>query len=454
MIVEIVNFVIGQVMYCYELFDVVGIEQCLVVVVIVFLLWMVCLLQECGGILCGIVVQLCVCRDDIQQVMIGEMGKFKGEVLVEIEKCVQVCEYYVDYVVDYFKLQLIDIEVQCSYVCYELIGCVFVVMLWNFLIWQVFCFFVLVFMVGNVVLFKYVSNVLQCVDLILVVCCDGGLLDGVFDVLYIDNDQVVEVLCDRWVKVVMLIGSECVGCLIVVNVGDQFKKCVMELGGSDVFVVFDDVDLDKIVVVVVKLWFDNSGQICIVVKCFVVVDVIVDVFVVKFVVVVVECVYGDLQDDRIMLVLMVCVDLCDELYRQVQVSVVKGVIVLFGGELVVGLYVGYLVIIFDYVVFGMLVYDEELFGLVVVILCVCDDVDVLCVVNDIIFGFGGSVWSGDLVCGEVIVKCLECGVVFVNVIVKSDVCLLFGGIKCFGFGCELVDYGIYEFMNIKMVYVV
>lgn len=403
MIVEIVDLVIGQVIYCYELMGVVDIEQCLQVVVDVFLGWVDCLLQDRGVILCGIVVQLCMCCDDLQQVMIYEMGKFKVEVLVEVDKCVVVCEYYVDYVVDYFKLQLIDIEVQCSYVCYELIGCVFVVMLWNFLVWQVFCFFVLVFMVGNVVLFKYVSNVLQCVDLILVVCCDGGLLDGVFDVLYIDNDQVVDVLCDVWVKVVMLIGSEWVGCLIVFNVGSQLKKLVMELGGSDVFVVFDDVDFDKMVVVVVKLCFDNSGQICIVVKWFIVVEVVVDEFICCFVEVVVECQYGDFDEWGIMLVLMVCVDLCDELYKQVQVSVVKGVWVLIGGELIVGIYVGYLVMVFDQVGLGMLVYDEELFGLVVVVIWVVDEGEVLCVVNDICFGLGGSVWMCDLVCGEVFV---------------------------------------------------
>jgi len=255
------------------------------------------------------------------------------------------------------------------------------------------------------------------------------------------------------VVAVTLTGSERAGRSIAANAGGQLKKAVMELGGSDAFVVLDDADLDKTVAAAVKSRFDNSGQTCIAAKRFIVVDAIADAFVEKFVAAAAARVYGDPQDEKTTLAPMARADLREELHKQVQASVDKGARVLLGGEPVAGTHAGYPATILDNVEPGMPAYDEELFGPVAAILRVRDDADALRVANDTTFGLGGSVWSGDPVRGEAIAKRLECGAAFVNAIVKSDVRLPFGGSKRSGFGRELADHGIHEFMNIKTVYV-
>lgn len=453
MTVEIINPATGQVTYRHELLDAAQIEQRLAAAAKAFPLWSGQSLQGRGAILRGIAAQLRQRKNDIQQAMTSEMGKLKAEALAEIEKCAQACEFYADHAADYLKPQLIDTEAQRSYVRYEPIGCVFAVMPWNFPIWQVFRFLAPAFMAGNVALLKHASNVPQCADLILAVCRDGGLPEGVFDVLHIDNDQAADVLRDKRVKAVTLTGSERAGRSIAATAGDQLKKCVMELGGSDAFVVLDDADLDKTVAAAVKSRFDNSGQTCIAAKRFIVVDAIADAFVEKFVAAAAARAYGDPQDEKTTLAPMARADLRDELHKQVQTSVAKGAKVLLGGEPVAGSHAGYPATILDNVGPGMPAYDEELFGPAAAIVRVRDDADALRVANDTPFGLGGSVWSGDAQRGEAIAKRLECGAAFVNAIVKSDPRLPFGGTKRSGFGRELADHGIHEFMNIKTVYV-
>ncbi|MBU2050730.1 MAG: NAD-dependent succinate-semialdehyde dehydrogenase [Gammaproteobacteria bacterium] len=453
MTADIINPATGQVTYRHELLTATEVEQRLAAAAEAFPAWSARSLQERGAILRAIAAQLRQRKGDIQQAMTTEMGKLKGEALGEIDKCAEACEFYADHAADYLKPQLIDTEAHRSYVRYEPIGCVFAVMPWNFPIWQVFRFLAPAFMAGNVALLKHASNVPQCADLILAVCRDGGLPEGVFDVLHIDNDQAAEVLRDKRVKAVTLTGSERAGRSIAANAGDQLKKCVMELGGSDAFVVLDDADLDKTVAAAVKSRFDNSGQTCIAAKRFIVVDAIADAFVEKFVAAAGKRVYGDPQDEKTTLAPMARADLRDELHKQVQDSIAKGATLLLGGEPVAGSHAGYPATILDNVRPGMPAYDEELFGPAAAILRVSDDAEALRVANDTTFGLGGSVWTTDAARGEAIAQQLECGAAFVNAIVKSDVRLPFGGSKRSGFGRELAEHGIHEFMNIKTVYV-
>ena len=453
MTADIINPATGQVTYRHELLTAKEVEQRLAAAADAFPAWAARSLQERGAILRAIAAQLRQRKGDIQHAMTTEMGKLKAEALGEIEKCAEACEFYADHAADYLKPQLIDTEAQRSYVRYEPIGCVFAVMPWNFPIWQVFRFLAPAFMAGNVALLKHASNVPQCADLILAVCRDGGLPEGVFDVLHIDNDQAAEVLRDKRVKAVTLTGSERAGRSIAANAGDQLKKCVMELGGSDAFVVLDDADLEKTVAAAVKSRFDNSGQTCIAAKRFIVVDAIADAFVEKFVAAAGKRVYGDPQDEKTTLAPMARADLRDELHKQVQDSIAKGAKLLLGGEPVAGSHAGYPATILDNVGPGMPAYDEELFGPAAAILRVSDDAEALRVANDTSFGLGGSVWTTDAARGEAIAQQLECGAAFVNAIVKSDVRLPFGGSKRSGFGRELAEHGIHEFMNIKTVYV-
>ena len=453
MTAEIINPATGKVTYRHELLSAEGVEQRLAAAAAAFPAWSARTLDERGSVLRAIAAQLRQRKGDIQQAMTTEMGKLKTEALAEIEKCAEACEFYADHTADYLKPQPIQTEARSSYVRYEPIGCVFAVMPWNFPIWQVFRFLAPAFMAGNVALLKHASNVPQCADLILAVCRDGGLPAGVFDVLHIDNDQAAEVLRDKRVKAVTLTGSERAGRSIAANAGDQLKKCVMELGGSDAFVVLADADLDLAVAAAVKSRFDNSGQTCIAAKRFVVVDAIADAFVQKFVAAAAERVYGDPQDEATTLAPMARADLRDELHTQVRDSVAKGAKVLLGGEPVAGSHAGYPATILDNVQPGMPAYDEELFGPAAAILRVADEAEALRVANDTTFGLGGSVWTTDPARGEAIAQQLECGAAFVNSIVKSDVRLPFGGSKRSGFGRELADHGIHEFMNIKTVYV-
>ncbi|QNR96286.1 NAD-dependent succinate-semialdehyde dehydrogenase [Stenotrophomonas sp. 169] len=453
MTVEIVNPTTGQVDYRHELLDKAGIEQRLAAAAAAFPGWAAQSLAQRADVLRAIATQLRTRRDELQQAMTSEMGKLKGEALAEVEKCALACEFYADHAGDYLQPQQIKTEAQRSYVRYEPIGCVFAVMPWNFPIWQVFRFLAPAFMAGNVALLKHASNVPQCADLINAVVRAGGLPAGVFDVLHIDNDQAADVLRDRRVRAVTLTGSERAGRSIAANAGDQLKKCVMELGGSDAFVVLEDADLEMTVDAAVKSRFDNSGQTCIAAKRFIVVDAVADAFTDRFVAAAAERRYGDPSDEKTTLAPMARADLRDELHKQVQASVAKGARVLIGGEPVAGSHAGYAATVLDAVAPGMPAYDEELFGPVAAVIRVKDEAEALRVANDTRFGLGGSVWTTDAARGEAFAQQMECGAAFVNSIVKSDVRLPFGGSKESGFGRELAEHGIHEFMNIKTIYV-
>lgn len=443
----------GQAVRTVELMTAAAVEQRLTAAESAFPAWSALSLDARGDHLRKVAAGLRDRRDDIQRTMTAEMGKLRREALAEIEKSAAACEYYADHAVDYLTPQTISTEAQRSYVTYQPIGCVLAVMPWNFPFWQVIRFLAPGLMAGNVALLKHASNVPGCADLLREVTRAAGIPEGVFDVLHIDNDQAAEVLRDRRVKAVTLTGSERAGRSIAANAGDQLKKCVMELGGSDAFVVLDDADLELTVAAAVKSRFDNAGQTCIAAKRFVLVDAIADAFVQRFVEAAKARTYGDPQDDASTLAPMARADLRDELHRQVQESIAKGAKVLLGCEPLAGSNAGYPASILDNVVPGMPAYEQELFGPVAAILRVKDEAEAVRVANDTSFGLGGSVWSKDSARGERVAAQLQCGAAFVNSVVKSDARLPFGGTKRSGFGRELAEHGIHEFMNIKTIYV-
>lgn len=436
-----------------ELMSAAAIEQRLAAAQSAFPAWAGLSLEQRGDYLRKVAAGLRERGDDIQRTMTAEMGKLRREALAEVEKSAAACEYYAEHAADYLQPQPITTEAQRSYVTYQPIGCVLAVMPWNFPIWQVIRFLAPGLMAGNVALLKHASNVPGCAGLLREVVSAAGVPDGVFDVLHIDNDQAAEVLRDSRVKAVTLTGSERAGRSIASNAGDQLKKCVMELGGSDAFVVLDDADLDLAVASAVKSRFDNAGQTCIAAKRFILVESIAEAFVQRFVEAAGARVFGDPQDEATTLAPMARADLRDELHRQVQDSVAQGAKVLLGGEPLAGTHAGYPATILDHVTAGMPAYAQELFGPVASILRVKDEAEAVRVANDTTFGLGGSVWTRDAARGERIALQLQCGAAFVNAVVKSDARLPFGGTKRSGFGRELADHGIHEFMNIKTIYV-
>lgn len=392
-------------------------------------------------------------RQAIAAVMTAEMGKLQREALAEVDKCAQACDYYADHAAGYLAPQSIATEAAGSYVCYQPLGCVFALMPWNFPIWQVFRFLAPGLMAGNVALLKHAANVPRCADAVAEVVRAAGFPDGVFDVLHIDNEQAAAVTADPRVVAVTLTGSERAGSIVAANAGRALKKCVMELGGSDAFVVLEDADLDAAVAAAVRSRFDNAGQTCIAAKRFILVEPIAEAFIERFVAAAQARVYGDPQDPATTLAPMARADLRDGLHRQVVASIEAGAHPLLGCAPVEGSHAGYPASILDRVGPGMPAYEEELFGPVAAIIRVRDEAEAVRVANDTAYGLGGSVWSADPARGERVALRLQCGAAFVNAVVKSDIRLPFGGIKRSGFGRELAEPGIREFSNAKTVYV-
>ncbi len=453
MTVETVNPATGKVEYRLELMGADDVERRLAAAEQAFPAWAALSLDDRGRYLQRVAAGLRQRRGDIQRIMTAEMGKLRGEALAEIEKCAQACDYYADHALEYLQPQTIATEAARSYVRYEPLGCVFALMPWNFPIWQVFRFLAPGLMAGNVAVLKHAANVPRCADIINEVLQAAGLPAGVFDVLHIDNDQAAQVLRDRRIAAATLTGSERAGRSVAATAGDQLKKCVMELGGSDAFVVLADADLDKTVAAAVKSRFDNAGQTCIAAKRFIVVEAVAEAFVERFVAAARARVYGDPEDAATTLAPMARADLRDELHRQVLSSIEDGALPLLGCEPVEGSHAGYPASILDNVGPGMAAYQEELFGPVAAVIRVNDEDEAVRVANDTTFGLGGSVWTADADRGENIAQRLQCGAAFVNSIVRSDIRLPFGGIKRSGYGRELAEPGIREFTNIKTVYV-
>lgn len=452
MTVDIINPANGKVEHRQELMDAAAVEAVLAAAQKAFSAWSSRPLNERGELLRRVGAELRRRKDDFQRTMTIEMGKLRKEALSEVEKCAGACDYYADHAADYLQDQSIATDGSKSYVRYEPLGCVLAVMPWNFPIWQVFRFLAPALMAGNVAVLKHASNVPRCADLIAEALTAAGVPAGVLGVLHIDNDQAAEVIRDPRIVAVTLTGSERAGRSVASNAGQQLKKCVMELGGSDAFVVLDDADLDKTVAGAVASRFANAGQTCIAAKRFIVVEAIADEFVKRFVDASSKLTLGDPQQDSTTLAPLARQDLRDELHKQVQASIAKGAKPLLGCE-PDGSYAGYPASILDNVRPGMPAYEEELFGPVASILRVRDEKEAISIANDTTFGLGGSVWTGDPARGDRVARQLQVGAAFVNAIVRSDVRLPFGGTKRSGFGRELAEHGIHEFMNIKSVYV-
>ncbi|MCF6209522.1 MAG: NAD-dependent succinate-semialdehyde dehydrogenase [Gammaproteobacteria bacterium] len=392
-------------------------------------------------------------RDELAALMTLEMGKLTGEARAEVEKCALGCDYYAEHAPRFLADEPITSDAGKSYVAYQPLGTVLAVMPWNFPLWQVFRFAIPALMAGNSGLLKHASNVPQCALAIESVIREAGFADNVFRTLMIDARQVAEVIRDPRVHAVTLTGSESAGRQVAACAGEHLKKSVLELGGSDAFVVLEDADLDLTVPQALSSRFINSGQSCIAAKRFIVVDAIADVFVTRFRAAVEVLRSGDPRDEATTFAPMARLDLRDELHRQVLDSIAAGAQLVTGGAPVEGPGWWYQATILDRVTAGMPAFDEELFGPVAAVIRVADEAEALAVANGSRFGLGGSVWSADTARGERFARRLQSGVAFVNGMVKSDPRLPFGGVKASGYGRELSLHGIREFVNAKTIWV-
>jgi succinate-semialdehyde dehydrogenase/glutarate-semialdehyde dehydrogenase len=392
-------------------------------------------------------------KEEYARIITMEMGKIIGESRAEVEKCAWVCDYYAENAEKFLKDEIIETDASRSYIAFEPIGIVLAVMPWNFPFWQVFRFAAPALMAGNAAVLKHASNVPGSALAIEEVFREAGFPPKVFRTLLIPASHVKDVITNRNVKAVTLTGSEPAGSQVASIAGHELKKTVLELGGSDPYVVLEDADIQACVETAVKARMINAGQSCIAAKRFIVVDPMVKAFEKQQVEIMRLLKIGDPLSEDTQLGPLARIDLLEELDGQVQQSIKSGARLLCGGKKADRAGAFYLPTVLTDVGKGMAVYEQETFGPVSAIIPVKDAEEAVAVANDSEFGLGGSVWSRDLEKAESVARRIESGAVFVNGMTKSDPRLPFGGVKKSGYGRELSHYGIKEFVNIKAIWV-
>ena len=392
-------------------------------------------------------------KDEYARIMALEMGKPITEGRSEAEKCAWVCDYYAENAETMLSPEPAQSDGSRAYVAFRPLGTVLAVMPWNFPFWQVFRFAAPALMAGNTGVLKHSSNVPRCALAIEGIFREAGFPSNVFRTLMIGSRKVDAVIENDHVKAVTLTGSDKAGRQVAAKAGQMLKKTVLELGGSDPFIVLVDADVEEAARIGAKARCINSGQSCIAAKRFIVEDAVYGRFLERFKAAMQELVVGDPLEEKTQVGPQAREDLMQELHGQVEASEAAGAEVVLGGKPMDGNGYFYPPTILAGVEPGMPAYHEELFGPVASIIRVRSAEEALEVANASPFGLGGSVWTADAVKGETIAGQIESGAVFVNGLVKSDPRLPFGGVKISGYGRELSHYGIKEFVNIQTVWV-
>ncbi len=391
--------------------------------------------------------------DEFAKIMTGEMGKPITESKSEVEKCAWVCDYYAENAERFLTDELIETDASKSFVAFQPLGVVLAVMPWNFPFWQVFRFAAPALMAGNGGVLKHASNVPGSALAIERVFIEAGFPKNLFRTLLIPSKQVEAVIRDERVKAASLTGSEPAGKSVASMAGSELKKTVLELGGSDPFIILDDADFPACVQNAATSRMINAGQSCIAAKRFIVVKSVHEQFTTQLVERMKQMKVGDPFNEDTEVGPLARKDLRDDLHEQVKRSVKKGAKVLLGGNPIDGPGAFYEPTVLDNVSKGMAAYHEETFGPVAAIIPVLDMEEAIEVANDSVFGLGGAVWSNDLKKAEEVARRVETGAMFINGFTKSDPRLPFGGIKTSGYGRELSHYGIREFVNIKTIWI-
>lgn len=392
-------------------------------------------------------------KERYARMMSLEMGKPITEGRGEVEKCASVCDFYAENAARFLAPEPVDSGGAGAYVAFRPLGTILAVMPWNFPFWQVFRFTAPALMAGNSVVLKHSSNVPRCALAIEEVFRQVGFPENVFRTLLIGSRQVDAVIENDRVKAVTITGSAHAGGKVAAMAGRMLKKSVMELGGSDPFIVLADADIDEAALTAARARCINSGQSCIAAKRFIIEDSVYSAFMERFKKAMESLVVGDPMDEAVQVGPQAREDLMRELQVQVEESVAHGAEVILGGKPLERRGYFYPPTILTGVKPGMRAYHEELFGPVASVITVKDLDQAVEVANDTPFGLGGSVWTRNKRKGEEVAARLEAGVVFVNGLVKSDPRLPFGGVKGSGYGRELSQYGIKEFVNIQTIWI-
>ena len=388
------------------------------------------------------------------RIMTTEMGKTYQSAIAEAKKCAKVCRFYAEKAPEFLANVSIESDASHSYVAYQPLGVILAVMPWNFPFWQVFRFAAPALMAGNVGILKHASNVPQCALAIAEIFVQAGFPEGAFQTLLIGASQVKSIVEDDRVKAATLTGSEPAGMSLASTAGEQIKKVVLELGGSDPFIVLDSADVEEAVATGVKARMLNNGQSCIAAKRFIVIESIADRFESQLIAKFKELTIGDPMDENTDIGPLATATIRSELDEQVKNAVGKGAKVLIGGKSIAdrpGNY--YQPTILTDIPIDSPVAKEEFFGPVALLFRVKDLNAAIALANNIPFGLGASAWTNHTEESDRLIDEIEAGAVFINGMVKSDPRLPFGGIKRSGYGRELSSQGIHEFVNIKTVWV-
>ena len=393
-------------------------------------------------------------KHTLARLMAAEMGKPITQGIAEIEKCAACCEYYAANAEEFLKDQPVKTDAEKSYVCFQPIGVVLAIMPWNFPFWQVFRFLAPALAAGNCGILKHASNVPGCALAIEDIVKKAGFPDHVFQTVLAGSNKVEKMIENKYTVAVTITGSTAAGKKVAQKAGSLIKKTVLELGGSDAYIILEDANLEAAAEICVNSRIINSGQSCIAAKRFIVVKSVEKEFTLLFLQKLASKKMGDPVEEDTDIGPQARIDLRDELHKQVKASIKKGAKCILGGKLFKEQNAFYPPTILTKVKKGMPAYNEELFGPVAAIISAKDENEAIEIANDSVFGLGGAVFTKDAERGEMIAATrLQAGSCFVNASVKSDPRLPFGGIKQSGYGRELGLFGIHEFVNIKTVFI-
>ena len=392
-------------------------------------------------------------KSELAKVITLEMGKLLRDSVAEIEKCARGCRYYAENAERFLEDESAQTNARRSYLHYEPMGAILAIMPWNFPFWQVFRFAAPALMAGNVGILKHAANVPQCALAIEQLFCRAGFDEGIFQALLIEADQVERLNVDPRIKAVTLTGSEKAGSAVGSTAAREIKKSVLELGGSDPFIVMPSADFGLAVSTAVKARTLNTGQSCIAAKRFFIADKIYDDFLNKFVEAMRSLKVGDPLDETTEVGPLATEQILNGVHEQVQKSIAVGAKLLTGGNRIAGPGFFYEPTVLVDVPRSSPAFREEVFGPVAAVFRVRDAEEAVELSNDSRFGLAASAWTNDEIEQELFASELESGMVFINAMTSSDPRLPFGGVKRSGFGRELGAAGIREFMNAKTIWI-
>lgn len=453
MSIQSINPATGEVLETFEPFSSRQIDEALAAAHTAFKSWRATDFAERGALFHRLATYLRAHKAELGRIATLEMGKPLAESEAEVEKCAWNCEYYAENAEKFLADESISTNATDSYVSFQPLGVVLALMPWNYPYWQIFRFAAPALMAGNTTVLKHASNVSRCaleVERVFLAC---GFPQGVFRTVLVPGAETGKLIADPRVAAVTLTGSEQAGVAVASASGQHLKKHVLELGGSDAFIVLADADLDAAARVAVTARFQNTGQSCIAAKRFIVVEAVAEAFERKFVEAAAKLRVGDPLERGTQIGPVARGDLRAELDRQVQATVQMGGKVLLGGHSVDGQGSFYEPTIVTNVTPEMPMFREETFGPAAAVIHARDTEHAIELANDSQFGLGGNLWTRDIEQGRKLARRLESGATFLNGMTASDPRLPFGGVKHSGYGRELSVFGIREFVNVQTVWI-